>query len=203
VKRIFWVVMLCTLCALASFAHAQENADAHYDAKGHLIFPDTYRDWIFLSSGFDMSYTAQTMSSAQNMHMFDNVFVNPSAYRAFKETGTWPDKTIFVLEVRGAEGKGSINKAGSYQGRATMGYEIHVRDSSRFDGNWAFFHFDKPEGTAFEMKHTAACYSCHEAHAAVDTTFTQFYPTLIGIAERKGTLSANYQNDQQTSTPKP
>ena len=26
-----------------------------------------------------------------NHHMFDNVFVNPEAYKAFVETGTWPD----------------------------------------------------------------------------------------------------------------
>ncbi len=49
-------------------------------------------------------------------HMFDNVFVNPAAYQAFVKTGTWPDKTMLVLEVRGAQGKGSINQKGNYQG---------------------------------------------------------------------------------------
>ena len=39
-------------------------------------------------------------------HMFDNVFVNPEAYRVFVATGTWPDKTVFMLEARRAEGKG-------------------------------------------------------------------------------------------------
>jgi hypothetical protein len=38
----------------------------------------------------------------------------------------------------------------------------------------------------------AACYSCHAQHAAVDTTFVQFYPTLLPIAKAKGTLSAGY-----------
>jgi len=32
------------------------------------------------------------------------------------------------------------------------------------------------------------CYSCHSAHAAVDTTFVQFYPTLAPIAKAKGTF---------------
>jgi len=40
-------------------------------------------------------------------HMFDNVFVNPEAYKAFVETGAWPDKTVLFLEVRGAKDKGS------------------------------------------------------------------------------------------------
>ena len=51
-------------------------------------------------------------------HMFDNVFVNPAAYQAFTKTGTWPDKTMLVLEGRGAQGKGSINQQGNYQGRS-------------------------------------------------------------------------------------
>jgi hypothetical protein len=42
---------------------------------------------------------------------------------------------------------------------------------------------------------TADCYSCHAAHGAVDTTFVQFYPTLLPIAKSKGTLSAGYQKE--------
>jgi hypothetical protein len=37
------------------------------------------------------------------------------------------------------------------------------------------------------------CYACHRDHAAVDTTFVQFYPTLLPLATQKGTLSPNYQ----------
>jgi hypothetical protein len=40
------------------------------------------------------------------------------------------------------------------------------------------------------------CYSCHEQHGAVDTTFVQFYPTLLPIATQKGTLSAAYKKDE-------
>jgi hypothetical protein len=31
----------------------------------------------------------------------------------------------------------------------------------------------------------------------VDTTFVQFYPTLIDLATKKGTLSATYLHDQE------
>jgi hypothetical protein len=43
---------------------------------------------------------------------------------------------------------------------------------------------------------TADCYSCHQAHGAVDTTFVQFYPTLLPIAQEKKTLSASYLADE-------
>jgi hypothetical protein len=122
--------------------------------------------------------------------MFDNVFVNPEAYKKFLETGTWPDKTVFVLEARMAQTKGSINKKGSYQGEV-MAREVHMKDEGRFPGKWAFFGFgDGDTGTLIPT--SADCYSCHAAHGAVDTTFVQFYPTLMGVAKQKGTLSAGY-----------
>jgi len=42
---------------------------------------------------------------------------------------------------------------------------------------------------------SADCYTCHAAHAAVDTTFVQFYPTLLPIAKSKATLSASYRKE--------
>jgi Cytochrome P460 len=127
--------------------------------------------------------------------MFDNVFVNPAAYQAFQKTGTWPDKTILVLEGRGAQGKGSINQRGSYQDTAVMAREVHVKDETRFPGKWAFFGFGTGK-TAKMIPTSTDCYSCHASHAAVDTTFVQFYPTLLPIATSKGTLSATYQKEK-------
>jgi hypothetical protein len=177
--------------ALQLFANAQaDSAAPAYEADGRMRLPAGYREWVFLSSGFDMSYRA----GQAGMHMFDNVFVNPEAYRAFLATGTWPDKTMLVSEQRGAGSKGSINKAGQFQTGELMGVEVHVKDSSRFGGQWAFFGFDGA-GPAAQIPAEAACYSCHREHAAVDTTFVQFYPTLLDIARTKGTLSAAYMKE--------
>jgi hypothetical protein len=158
-----------------------------------MLFPKRYREWVFLSSGVDMSYipTAQ----ASDHPTFDNVFVNPEAYAQFVQTGTWPDKTVLVLEGRGGVEKGSINHRGHYQGTEVRGIEVHVKDESRFPGNWAFFDFDNEvSGSLFPKE--AACYSCHAEHAAVDTTFVQFYPTLLPIAKQKQTLSASYLKEE-------
>jgi hypothetical protein len=75
-----------------------------------------------------------------------------------------------------------------------MGLEVHVKDEARFPGKWAFFSFDDRKVSAM-IPTSASCYSCHAAHAAVDTTFVQFYPTLLPIATNKGTLSAAYQKE--------
>jgi len=156
-------------------------------------FPANYREWVYLTTGLDMSYR-QGASGMGDHHMFDNVFVNPTAYKAFVETGRWPDQTILVLEVRGAGSNASINKSGHFQTTALMGREVHVKDK-RLPGGWAFYPFEDDKPSA-PIAHTASCYSCHEEHAAVDTTFVQFYPTLLPIATQKGTLSEAYKKEE-------
>lgn len=183
-------VLLATL--LVSLAvPVQDAADPNYTKDGQLQLPEHYREWVYLTSGFDMSYTPSMQMDGH--HMFDNVFVNPAAYQAFLKTGTWPDKTVLVLEGRGAQGKGSINQKGNYQG-GVMAIEVHVKDEARFAGKWAFFGFNGDKAARM-IPTSADCYSCHAAHAAVDTTFVQFYPTLLPIAANKGTLSAAYQKE--------
>jgi Cytochrome P460 len=174
------------------------TADAPaYAADGDLLPPANYREWIYLTSGIDMSYSPK--AGMQDHSMFDNVFVNPAAYRSFLATGTWPDKTVMVLEVREARTKGSINQRGHFQGTDLMGFEVHVKDESRFPNKWAFFDFDSPEKNGTLLPQGAACYSCHAAHAAVDTTFVQFYPTLLPLAQKKGTLSAAFVKEEATT----
>src|SRR5271168_4068281 len=51
-----------------------------YESDGRLKLPAHYREWIFLSSGLDMSYSAPSMADHS---MFDNVFAEPTAYREF------------------------------------------------------------------------------------------------------------------------
>ena len=189
-------IVVLSSAALLQSAPAPRGSGPEYTSDDQLKLPENYRQWVYLTTGFDMSYSAGAM--AMDHHMFDNVFVNPEAYKAFTETGTWPDKAMLVLEVRKAEGKGSINQRGNFQGGEVMGLEVHVKDESRFPGKWAFFGFDDTK-TAKMTPKEAACYTCHQDHAAVDTTFVQFYPTLLPIAKAKGTLSASYQKESATA----
>ena len=197
VRRTAWMVLFVAgLMALAQHCTVQAagskpvtvNDGPSYTADGRLKYPADYREWVFLTSGLDMSYNPAATAAAQSV--FDNVFVNPAAYRAFVKTGTWPDGTIFVLENRGGEGNHSINKRGKTQTADVTGMEIHVKDS-KIKGDWAFYSFDD-KVSAKLIDRPASCYTCHEAHGAVDTTFVQFYPTLMPIAKEKATLSPEF-----------
>jgi len=173
---------------------AASNAAPAYAKNGDMP-PAEYREWVYLTTGIDMSYAVKP-AGMEDHQMFDNVFVNPEAYRSFKATGTWPDKTVMVLEGREARSNGSINKHGHFQGGGVMDLEVHVKDEARFPGKWAFFSFEGDGTNGKLIPQSASCYSCHASHAAVDTTFVQFYPTLLPIAQAKGTLSAAYLKDE-------
>jgi hypothetical protein len=165
-----------------------------YTADGQLKFPEKYREWVFLASGLDMSYDANPVPMGDGM--FNNVFVNTEAYKAYQATGHWPEGTELVLENRGAQAAKSINKLGRTQSAELMGFGVHVLDSAHQDakakGNrWTFYRF----GNAVRAKaisRPASGYTCHEEHGAVDTTFVQFYPTLMDAAQTHKTLSAAY-----------
>jgi hypothetical protein len=191
-KLLAATIVLLGSVALLKSAPKPPVSTPEYTSDGQMKLPENYRQWVYLTTGFDMSYNPGM--SSMDHHMFDNVFVNPESYKTFVETGTWPNKTVLVLESRMGIGKGSINQKGNYQSTEIMGIETHVKDEARFPGKWAFFGFGD-EKTAKMIPTNMECYSCHGAHAAVDTTFVQFYPTLLPIAQSKSTLSASYQKE--------
>lgn len=182
------VIVVSTLAASALGPHSVEAADKPAP-PATMPVPADYREWIYLTSGLDMTYNAPGAVGLTSEHhsVFDNVFVNPDSYRAFVKTGTWPDNTTFVLENRIGESDVSINKGGKTQGEAVTGLEIHAK----IHGEWSFYVRGK-DGNERLIPKPASCYTCHEEHAAVDTTFTQFYPTLLPIAKQKNVLSPKY-----------
>lgn len=157
---------------------------------GKLVRPENYREWVFLSSGLGMSYNA----AAGGPELFTNVFVPQWAYRAFLTSGKWPEKTMFVLEERDSEDKGSINKTGHFQ-TGLKGLAMEVKDESRFPDKWAYFSFGADVKSAQPMSGPKdPCWICHNDNAAVEHTFVQFYPTLKPVAEKFGTY--RHQADQ-------
>src|SRR4051794_20700626 len=101
------ILLVCLLCAVCA------PAQVRYNSSNQMLKPDNYREWIYLSSGVGMSYlppvAGKEVAGKENAAPpFDNVFVNPEAYRSFVKTGAWPDRTVFVLEVRTSVEKNSI-----------------------------------------------------------------------------------------------
>jgi hypothetical protein len=194
-RRALWLAGL--LAAWSIFAAEKHPGNAavappapagpEFNADGKLVRPANYRKWVFLSSGYGMSY-AQKASDDPDHLMFTNVFVPPAAYDYFLEHGSWPEKTMFVLEIYGSQSKGSINQRGHFQ-TELMGLDVEVKDASRFPEKWAYFGFDANEAASAALRPARNdCWNCHEQHAAVEHSFVQFYPALLKIAKEKKTI---------------
>ena len=116
------------------------------------------------------------------------------------KSGTWPDKTMFILEARRAESAASIDNVGKSQG-VLVAIESAVKDIARFGrqrgqqwlGVFQLRHPERHRKTPRpRYRQSAACYTCHAANTAVDNTFVQFYPTLFEVAKRLGTVKPTF-----------
>src|SRR5262245_22853323 len=105
-KPPFISAFLLAVGAAALFADEPQPNAPRYTSDGQMSRPENYREWVFLSTGLGMTYGTPKQNSEPK---FDNVFVNPEAYKSFLRTGTWPDKTVLILEVRSSATNGSIN----------------------------------------------------------------------------------------------
>lgn len=181
-------IMLPFLASLAMVAQTSSDSP-QFTPDNQLVLPKDYREWVYLSSGLGMTYGPAAQADQGNP-TFDNVFVKPAAYKAFLESGRWPDKTMFILEIRRSIGKGSINNGGHYQGDV-LAVEAEVKDQERFPQKWAYFGFGRGDKAA-PFPANSSCNSCHNQNAAVENTFVQFYPSLLEIATHKGTLNRTY-----------
>jgi hypothetical protein len=177
-------VVACVFGLISRAAPAEEKTPTpRYDAKGQLLRPADYRDWEFLSAGFGMNYSPGPDSHEQ----FTNVFVQRWAYREFLASGKWPEHSMFVIDERDAETKGSINKKGHFQ-TGLSGLAVEVKDTARNSGTWAYYTFGSDSGAAAPVP-KENCWSCHEQHASVEHTFVQFYPTLKPVAKKFGSYN--------------
>jgi Cytochrome P460 len=191
---LFGLVVVSLACgALLKAATPEESSSdrPQYTNSNELLKPTDYRNWVFLSSGFGMTYNPM----AGGHDMFTNVFVPQWAYREFLGSGKWPERTMFVVEERGGDTKISINQHGHYQTTDLMGIGVEVKDSSHFPEKWAYFNFDQTTKSA-AANPKEGCFQCHDAHAAVEHSFVQFYPTLKPVAQKFGTYNAEREKVQ-------
>ena len=183
--------------AVSALQGQQPAADGpRYQNRNELVRPTDYREWPFLGAGLGLTYDAERGPGAQNAPQnFSNVFVNPSSYRHFMQTGTWKDGTVFVLEIRASATGTAPNTTGRFQ-TAMVALEAEVKDAKLPNG-WGYYEFGR--GNALREvaapltgQREAGCIECHTKHTAVERTFVQFYPHLLEVAKAKGTAKPGY-----------
>ena len=169
-------------------AHAQDAEDWHpkWTEDGQLVLPVGYREWIYLGSPL----TPNALNGGQaGFPEYHNVYVQPQAYRIYKDTGVFPEGTIMLKELQltmeAGEEDGSrfeVSGQGYFPG-AFNGIDAAVKDSTRFSDsqNWGYFNFGHhapPYAATAAAAPIEACASCHIENADEDMVFKRFYAIL-------------------------
>ena len=165
-------------------AQAEDEQFAHFTAEGDLIRPEGYREWIYV--GTPLTPNALNPPEAP-FPEFHSVYIDPVSYRHYMDTGTFREGTIMVKELASVGSTQAVSGKGYFMGDF-VGLEATIKSAERFPdepGHWAYFSFGHayPLADTAEAFHASACNACHEASAADDFVFTQYYPVLRAAKE--------------------
>ncbi len=169
----------------ASMAEGPTLSKPSFTADGQLERPMGYREWVYVGTPLTPNELNPPEAPFPEFH---NVYIHPDDWAHWKETGQFPDGTVMVKELALVGSKQAVSGNGYFMGEFS-GLEATIKDSQRFadePGYWAYFTF----GHSYPLAETApaqpagACNACHEAAAADDWVFTQYYPVLTAA---KGT----------------
>ncbi len=158
---------------------------AHFDAKGQLVRPSGYREWIFIGAPL----TPNDMNNGKAAFPeFHNVYIDPVSWEYWKKTGDFRDGTVIVKELVSVGGKQAPSGNGYFQGEY-IGLEAMVKSKQYLPdapGYWGFFRFTIENSPVLYSTALAQpgenCLACHQTKAIKDQVFVQFYPVLRAAA---------------------
>ena len=157
-------------------AAAAQPATGGLQADGALELPISYGEWVLVGSATGLAYGEATTRDrhSEGPGVFTHVYLEPGASHHFRQTGQFPEGTVFALEMREPTASVSIARDGWFAG-ALRGVHAAIKDTERF-GGWAYFDVDA-FGAAQRVR-TPVCSTCHSKHGGLDNVFVQFYPAL-------------------------
>ena len=182
------IILTAVFAAMMLIACSNSNTDEYTEAtffemnnEGDLIRPTNYRSWVYVGTPLTPNDMNDGKAAFPEFH---NVYIDPASYAHYKKTGTWREGTILIKELVSVGSKTAVSGNGYFMGDF-IGLEATIKSKKHFPnepGNWAYYSFTNPKegtlaatGKAFE---TQQCNGCHNASAADDFVFTQYYPVL-------------------------
>ena len=120
-----------------------------WSPEGHLIQPKDFREMVFIGAPL----TPHGLNDGKsNFPEFHNVYVQPAAFKAYRETGKWPEGTMMIKELQLVDdpkgdfpdGSRVLPSGRGYFPGAVNGLDVSVKDSKRFadTNNWGYFNFN-------------------------------------------------------------
>ena len=177
------VLVSIAACFISSAALAQDIDRASFNDDGQALLPEGWRYWVYVGTPVTPN---ELNGGAAPFPEFHNVYVEPSAFAHYRETGEWANGTQIAKElvlILGEGQTGQVSGQGYFQGDF-HGLELAVKDTDRFPdepGGWVYYSFGHkapPYNAVADAFPAESCNACHEASADTDFVFTQFYPVI-------------------------
>ena len=186
------LAVLGFLFTYALSAAAQDKSYMpRFTSDKQLMLPadHSWREWRFVGTPLTPNALNGGAAPFPEFHI---VYIDPASWEHWKKTGKFRDGTVIAKELtlvrapEGANPDGSTNEVsgtGYFMGEFS-GFEITIKSKALYPdepGNWAYYtfgHQPEPYNPTAERQPAEACNACHEASAAEDFVFTQFYPVL-------------------------
>jgi len=180
------LVVAVTLGAGTACGESAPAWGPQWTSSGELVLPRGFRTWVFLGAPLTPNALNDGKAGFPEYH---NVYVQPEAYRVYRNTGQFPEGTVLVKELQltlpGSNADGSRVEASGrgYFPGTSNGIDISVKDGTRFTGTngWGFFNFGHhapPYAETAAVQLQEACAGCHIANAT-DMVFTKFYAPIL------------------------
>ncbi|MBL4635135.1 MAG: cytochrome P460 family protein [Kofleriaceae bacterium] len=148
---------------------------------GVLKRPRGYRSWVFVGGPLTPNELNKGKAAFPEFH---NVYIDNESYAHLQKTGKFRDGTILIKELVSVGATSAVSGSGFFMGDF-IGLEATIKSSKHFPdepGNWAYYSFTSEDGAPLKKSAnafpTASCNGCHNANAAEDFVFTQYYPIL-------------------------
>ena len=169
-------------------AYPQIEFPPQWTAQGELVQPKDFREWVFIGAPLTPNGLNDGKAGFPEFH---NVYVQPSAFKAYPATGKWPEGTMMVKELQLVDGPAEFKDGSRFEpsGRgyfpgAVNGLDVSVKDSKRFakTKNWGFFNFNHsapPYLKAVAERPVGECAGCHVANAHEDMVYVKLYKGIL------------------------
>ncbi|SFM34660.1 cytochrome P460 family protein [Marinobacter zhejiangensis] len=170
------------LACWSTLAHAAEPADTTFrdyvDTEGNITLPmDARQSWVHLGSWVVNDAEAPGAG-------FHDVYTQPEAAQAYRESGEFADGTVLIKEIRNIESGTKTTGPALWAGDTQIWFVMVKDTQSRFDSphwangwGWALIKPDNPMlnvSESFEQ----TCQGCHIPAQETDWVFVEGYPTL-------------------------
>lgn len=156
-----------------------EHTFSHYvGPEGEISLPEDFRlHWSHLGSWVVDDAEAPGPG-------FHDVYTQPEAVKAYRETGSFPDGAVLVKEIRGIAAGNLTTGPAQWAADTEIWFVMVKDDQERFESphwakgwGWALFEAKNPEKNVSES-FEGTCQGCHIPAQQTDWVFIEGYPTL-------------------------